>query len=159
MNQALFMVFNRWSKRYAETNNRVETKMKRGNWILAVVLSALMTTDVFAMSQDAALNFYFQTNEKAMGKAVTLPIRLDYSQSATQPREVNDFPTFKVAVKQTVHGLEVHFFNKQNGQLITKARYSMQEKLENSFQSQGFTGLQYIHHPNGSVLQFIGMVK
>ncbi len=133
--------------------------MKRGFWILTVVLSMLMTAKTFAMSQDAALNFYFQTDEKTTGKAVTLPIKLDYGQSSTQPRELNDFPTFKVAVKQTVHGLEVHFFNKQNGQLISKVRYSMQDRLENSFQSQGFTGLQYIHHPDGSVLQFIGMVK
>ncbi|WP_153764887.1 hypothetical protein [Endozoicomonas sp. OPT23] len=133
--------------------------MKRGFGILTVVLCWMISSAAMAMSQDAALNFYFQVNEKAMGKAVTLPIQLDYGQSSTAAREVNDFPTFRVAVKQTVHGLEVHFFNKQNGQLITKARYSMQVRLENSFQTQGFTGLQYVHHPDGSVLQFIGMVK
>ncbi|WP_152558755.1 hypothetical protein [Endozoicomonas numazuensis] len=139
--------------------------MKRITLVLAslcVLLISPLTqarTQTAGAQQEAALNFYFQKDPEAKGYAVTLPLMLGNASSRAQSMEMNEFPAFTVAIQQGMQGLDILFFDKLSGKLLTKMRYPMVHRLQNTFQTQGFTGLQYIHHPNGSVLQFIGMVR
>ena len=113
----------------------------------------------FDDTQEAALNFYYQQHQSSKGFALTFPLLLNDRAYSGRPMELNDFPNFKVAIEQSNQGLAIEFYNKMTGKLIASMRYPTAFYLENTFQTQGFTGLQYIHHPDGSVLQFIGMVK
>ncbi|WP_153301688.1 hypothetical protein [Endozoicomonas arenosclerae] len=133
--------------------------MKRITLVLASLCVLLISPLTQARAQEAALNFYFQKNPDSKGYAVTLPVTLGNPASRGRPMELNEFPAFKVAIQQGMQGLDILFFDKLSGKLLTKMRYPMVNRLQNTFQTQGFTGLQYIHHPNGSVLQFIGMVR
>ncbi|WP_422133125.1 hypothetical protein [Endozoicomonas sp. ALD040] len=132
--------------------------MKRITLVLASLCVLLISPMTQASAQEAALNFYFQKDPGTRGYAVTLPLMLSPT-SRDQPMEINEFPAFKVSVQQGIRGLDILFFDKLSGKLLAKMRYPMLNRLKNTFQTQGFTGLQYIHHPNGAVLQFIGMVK
>ncbi len=132
--------------------------MKRITPVLAGLCVLIISTLTQARAQEAALNFYFQEDPATAGYAVTLPLMLNPS-SRGEPVEFNEFPAFRVSIQQGIQGLDILFFDKLSGKLLNKMRYPTANRLKNTFQTQGFTGLQYIHHPNGAVLQFIGMVR
>lgn len=132
--------------------------MKRITLGLASFFVLLILPLTQTNAQEAALNFYFQEDPGTRGYAVTLPLMLNPS-SRNQPVEFNEFPAFRVSVQQSMQRLDILFYDKLSGKLLTKVRYPIVNRMKNTFQTQGFTGLQYIHHPNGAVLQFIGMVR
>lgn len=140
--------------------------MKRTLLFSVSLLALVLSLGAQARTQEAVLHFYYQNSEKAKGYEVVELIQMNTGvnypragRAQEDMRRIDEFSVFRVEIKQTRWGLDLLFFDKIQNQLITKLKYQPGLELINNFESQGFTGLHYIYHPTGAVLQFFGSVK